>query len=291
MDVLTQTVITGVLLGGVYGLIAMGLSLVFGVMRVINFAHGDFVLMGMYAVLVLYVTFGINPFVGLLIVIPGALLLGALFQKVLIERITGTGELRQLLLTLGLGIIIQSLAQIVFSPNQLSLPGFSWGSELVHIGPIFVRPAHVVGFIIAVGITVALTLMLKRSELGRQMRATVDDAAMAESSGVRSKRIYAIAMAIGTCIALVAGGVLITYQPASPTVGSQFLVLAFVAVVLGGLGNVLGAFIGGLIAGVVQQMTAAYVAVGLQDVGLFALFIAVLIFRPYGLFGRKEVAA
>lgn len=291
MDVLTQTVVTGVLLGGVYGLIAMGLSLVFGVMRVINFAHGDFVLMGMYAILVLYVTFGINPFLGLLIVIPGALLLGALFQKVLIERITGTGELRQLLLTLGLGIIIQSLAQIVFSPNQLSLPGFSWGSELVHTGSIFVRPAHVVGFIIAVAITVALTLMLKRSELGRQMRATVDDAAMAESSGVRSKRIYVIAMAIGTCIALVAGGVLITYQPASPTVGSQFLVLAFVAVVLGGLGNVLGAFIGGLIAGVVQQMTAAYVAVGLQDVGLFVLFIAVLIFRPYGLFGRKEVVA
>ena len=114
---------------------------------------------------------------------------------------------------------------------------------------------------------------------------------MAESSGVRSKRIYIVAMALGSAMALIAGGIIMTFQPVSPNIGSQFLVLAFVAVVLGGLGNVIGAFVGGLVAGVVQQLTAQYVAVGLQDVGLFVLFIAVLIFRPYGLFGRKELAA
>lgn len=288
MDILTQTLLTGLLLGGVYGLIAMGLSLVFGVMRVVNFAHGNFVLLGMYAIYALYTSLGISPFLGILLVIPIGILFGALLQRVLIGRLIGAGDLRQLLLTLGLGIIIQNVAQIVFSPSQLSLPGFTWGSELIYVGTIVVRPAHVAGFLIAVVTSIALTVLLKRTDLGRQMRATVDDVAMAESSGVRTKRIYLVAMALGTCIALVAGAVLITYQPVSPAIGNQFLVLAFVAVVLGGLGNVIGAFVGGVLAGIVQQITAAYIGVDLQDVGLFALFILVLIFRPNGLFGRQE---
>ncbi|TFD02973.1 MULTISPECIES: branched-chain amino acid ABC transporter permease [unclassified Cryobacterium] len=291
MEILAQTVLTGLLLGGVYGLIAMGLSLVFGVMRIINFAHGNIVLLGMYTVLMLYTTLGINPFLALLIVVPVGLLLGAVLQSVLFARLRDAGELPQLLLTLGLGIIIQSIVQVVFSPGQRSLTGFAWGSELVDIGGIYLRPAHVVGFVIAIAITIGLTFILKRTDFGRQMRATVDDAEIAESSGVRSKRIYIIAVGIGTSIALVAGGVLVTYQPASPTLGNEFLVLAFVAVVLGGLGNIMGAFIGGLIAGTVQQLTAAFVSVGLQDVGLFTLFILVLIFRPNGLFGRKEITA
>lgn len=287
MSIFAQAAITGLLLGGVYGLVSMGLSLVFGVMRVVNFAHGELLVIGMYATLVLYTAFDLNPFVALLVVVPGALLLGAALQWVLVSRVTGTTELRQLLLTLGLALIIQNVAQIIFSPNQRSLPGFAWGSELARLGPIFVRPAHAVGFAIAVTVTVALTLLLTRSDLGRAMRATVDDAEMAESSGVRTKRIYVMAMAMGTCIACIAGAVLITYYPVSPTTGSQFLVIAFVAVVLGGLGNVIGAFLGGILAGLVQQFTASYVSVELQDVGLFALFIAVLIFRPNGLLGRQ----
>ncbi|MDP9393488.1 MAG: branched-chain amino acid ABC transporter permease [Actinomycetota bacterium] len=287
MSTFVQAAVTGLLLGGVYGLVSMGLSLVFGVMRIVNFAHGELLLIGMYTTFVLYTSFGLNPFVGLIFLIPAALLFGAALYRLLLSRVTGTTELRQLLLTLGLGLVIQSLAQIIFTPNQLSLPGFAWGSELVRLGPIFVRPAHAVGFTIAVAVTVALTLLLTRSDLGRAMRATVDDAAMAESCGVRSRRIYMVAMALGTCIAAIAGAVLITYYPVSPTTGASFLVIAFVSVVLGGLGNVIGAFLGGVVAGLVQQFTATYVAVELQDVGLFALFIAVLIFRPYGLLGRQ----
>lgn len=287
MSTFVQAAVTGLLLGGVYGLVSMGLSLVFGVMRIVNFAHGELLLIGMYATFVLYTAFGLNPFVALLVVIPAALLFGAALQRFLLGRVTGTTELRQLLLTLGLGLVIQSLAQIIFSPNQRSLPGFAWGSELTRLGPIFVRPAHAVGFAIAVAVTAALTVVLTRSDLGRAMRATVDDAEMAESSGVQSKRIYMVAMALGTCIAAIAGVVLITYYPVSPTTGATFLIIAFVSVVLGGLGNVIGAFLGGIIAGLVQQFTASYVAVELQDVGLFALFIAVLIFRPYGLLGRQ----
>lgn len=287
MSTFLQAAVTGLLLGGVYGLVSMGLSLVFGVMRVVNFAHGELLLIGMYGTYVLYTGVGLNPFVALVVVIPAALLLGAVLQGALLSRVTGTTELRQLLLTLGLALVIQSLAQIVFSADQRSLPGFAWGSQLARLGPIFVRPAHVVGFVVAVAVTVALTLLLTRTDLGRAMRATVDDAEMAESSGVRSKRIYMVAMALGTCIAAIAGAVLITYYPVSPTTGMQFLIIAFVSVVLGGLGNVIGAFLGGVVAGLVQQFTASYVAVELQDVGLFALFIAVLIFRPNGLLGRQ----
>ncbi|SDX99748.1 amino acid/amide ABC transporter membrane protein 1, HAAT family [Modestobacter sp. DSM 44400] len=290
MTTFAQAAITGLLLGGVYGLVAMGLSLVFGVMRVVNFAHGEFVLIGMYGTLALYTGLHLNPFVALLIIVPGALLLGAALQQVLISRVTRTTDLRQLLLTLGLSLIIQSLALIIFSPSQRSLPGFAWGSELVRLGPIYVRPAHVVGFVIAVVVTGALALLLTRTDLGRAMRATVDDAEMAESSGVRTNRIYVVGMAIGVCIACIAGAVLITYYPASPNAGQTFLVIAFVAVVLAGLGNVVGAFLGGLMAGLMQQFTASFISVELQDVGLFALFIAVLVLRPNGLFSRKQAA-
>ncbi len=287
MSTFLQAAVTGLFLGGVYGLVAMGLSLVFGVMRVVNFAHGELLLVGMYATLVLNTALGLNPFAALLFVVPGALLLGAALQRFLLARVTGTTELRQLLLTLGLGLIIQSLAQIIFSPNQRSLTDFGWGAEIVSVGSIFVRPTHAVGFAIAAAVTVALTLLLTRTDLGRAMRATVDDAEIAESSGVRSKRIYMVAMALGTCIAAIAGAVLITFIPVSPTTGTSFLVIAFVSVVLGGLGNVIGAFVGGVVAGLVQQFTASYIAVELQDVGLFALFIAVLLLRPNGLLGRQ----
>lgn len=289
MSTFAQAALTGILLGGVYGLIAMGLSLVFGVMRTANFAHGELVLIGMYATFVLYTTFGVNPFLGLIVIVPGSLVLGALLQWGLLARVRGTAiETRQLLLTLGLGLVIQNVAQMIFSPNQRPLSGFGFGRRLVTIGgDVFVRPAHIVGFAIAAVATVALTLLLTRTDLGRAMRAVVDDSEIAESSGVRSKRIYMGAMAIGTCLACIAGAVLMTYYPVSPTSGSAFLIIAFVSVVLGGLGNVFGALVGGLVAGLVQQFTASYLAVDLQDVGLFILFILVLMAKPNGLLGRK----
>ncbi|WP_157802942.1 branched-chain amino acid ABC transporter permease [Compostimonas suwonensis] len=287
MQLFAQTALTGLLLGGVYGLVAMGLSLIFGVMRVINFAHGSIVLVGMYLVYSLY-NAGVNPFVALLIAVPLGLLFGALLQTVLLGPVTGKDELRQLLLTLGLSLIIKSIAQVIFSPNSLSLSGFTAGSTLVDIGGgLYVKPAHIIGFAIAILVAAMLVLILRYTDLGRRMRAVVDDSQMAESAGVRSKRIYTISMAIGICIAIVAGGVLVTYQPVSPTTGDAFLVIAFVAVVLGGLSSVYGAFVGGVIAGVVQQLTSAFVGPALQDAGLFVIFILVLIFRPNGLFGRK----
>lgn len=289
MSTFAQAAITGLLLGGVYGLIAMGLSLVFGVMRTVNFAHGDLVMIGMYATFVLYDGFGVNPFLGLLVVVPASLLLGAALQWGLLARVHGSAvETRQLLLTLGLALVIQNVAQMIFSPNQRPLSGFGFGRSLVNIGgDVYVRPTHIVGFGIAAVVTLALTLLLTRTDLGRAMRAIVDDSEIAESSGIRSKRIYVGAMAIGTCLACIAGAVLMTYYPVSPSSGSGFLILAFVAVVLGGLGNMIGALVGGLVAGLVQQFTASYIAVDLQDVGLFMLFILVLMVKPNGLLGRK----
>lgn len=290
MDLLAQTLLTGLLLGGVYGLIAMGLSLAFGVMRIINFAHGALVLIGMYVAVALF-RVDVNPFVALLLIVPAGLALGALLQAGLLSRVTGGSELPQLLLTLGLGLIIQSVLQAIFGPGQVGLSGFSWGSQLIQVGPLYLKPAHIVGFAIALFVAVAFALALRYTSLGRQMRATVDDAAVAESSGVRSRRIYIIAMAIGTSIAMIAGAVLVTYRPASPSLGHEFLLIAFVAVVLGGLRNVIGAFIGGLIVGIVQQLTSAFLSPSLQDVGLFTLFILVLIWRPAGLFSKKGETA
>lgn len=290
MQVLAQTALTGLLLGGVYGLVAMGLSLIFGVMRIINFAHGTMVVVGMYLVYALYRA-GVNPFVALLIAVPVGLVLGALLQRFLIGYVTGKGELRQLLLTLGLSLVVQSLAQLAFTANPLALNGFTGGSALIDVGGLYLKPAHMIGFAVAAVVASALMITLRFTDLGRQMRAVVDDAQMAEASGVRSRRIYMIATGIGICITMAAGGVLVTYQPVSPSAGNEYLVLAFVAVVIGGLTSVPGAFVGGLIAGIVQQLTSAFVDPLLQDAGLFALFILVLIFRPSGIFARKGAVA
>jgi branched-chain amino acid transport system permease protein len=290
MHVFVQTTLTGLLLGGVFGLIAMGLSLIFGVMRIINFAHGSFVVVGMYVVYALYQA-GLNPFVALVIAVPIGFATGALLQRFVLGYVTGKGELRQLLLTLGLSLVVQSLAQVIFSANSLGLDGFSGGSTLTHVGWIYLKPAHMIGFGIALAVAIVLMLMLRFTDLGRQMRAVVDDTQIAEASGVRSRRIYVIATGIGVCITMIAGGVVVTYQPVSPSEGNEYLVLAFVAVVIAGLSSVQGAFVGGLIAGVVQQLTSAFVDPALQDAGLFALFILVLIFRPSGIFSKKGAIA
>ncbi len=283
-----QAVISGILVGGVLGLVSMGLSLVFGVVRIVNFAHGDLIMLGMYGTLLLYTGVSIPPPFSILIVAPLLFVFGVLLYRVLFEPVVlgSTELLPQLSLTVGISFAIQTIALWIFSPNYRSVQ-MSWTTTYYNVGEVFINQAQLIAFLVSLVVSFLLWLGLARTELGRAMRAMVDDREVAQMMGINSRRIYGIAVGTSAALAAVGGNILMTYYPASPTVGLQFLPLAFVAVVMGGMGNVLGAFVGGIIVGIVQQVTGVYVAYQLQNAGLMLVFIAVLLLRPSGLFGRE----
>lgn len=283
-----QAIVSGILVGGVLGLVSMGLSLVFGVVRIINFAHGELVMLGMYGTFLLYTGMTIPPPFSMLIVAPLLFVFGVLLYRGLFEPVvTGSTELLpQLSLTVGISFALQTIAQWVFSPTQRSIQ-MSWTTTYYDVGEVFINQAQVIAFLVSLAVSLLLWLFLARTDLGRAMRAIVDDREVAQMMGINSRRIYAIAVGTSAALAAVGGNILMTYYPTFPHVGLQFLPLAFVAVVMGGMGNVLGAFLGGIIVGIVQQVTGVYVAFQLQNAGLLLVFIAVLLLRPSGLFGKE----
>ncbi len=283
-----QALVSGILVGGVIGLVSMGLSLVFGVVRIVNFAHGELVMLGMYGTFLLYSGGTIMPQISMLIVAPFLFVFGVILYRVFFEPVVigSTELLPQLSLTVGISFAIQTIAQWVFSPTQRSIQT-SWSTTFYNVGDVFINQAQLIAFAVSLTVSLFLWLFLARTDLGRAMRAIVDDREVAQMMGINSRRIYGIAVGTSAALAAVGGAILMTYYPVFPHVGIQFLPLAFVAVVMGGMGNVLGAFLGGIIVGVVQQVTGVYVAFQLQNAGLMLVFIAVLLFRPSGLLGKE----
>lgn len=283
-----QVVISGLLVGGVLGLVSMGLSLVFGVVRIVNFAHGELVALGMYGALVLFTGVAIPPPFSMIIIAPCLFVFGIVLYRVFFEPVvTGSAELMpQLALTVGISFALQTIAQWIFSPNQRSID-MAWSREYLSVGQIAVNQAQAIAFAVSLAVSVLLWLFLTRTDFGRAMRALVDDREVAQMMGINSRRVYAYAVGASAALAGVGGNILMTYYPVSPTVGLNFLPLAFVAVVMGGMGNVLGAFVGGLVVGVVQQLTGSYISYQLQNAGLLVVFIAILMLRPSGLFGKE----
>jgi branched-chain amino acid transport system permease protein len=290
VTLLLQTLIAGVLIGGMYGLFSTGFSLVFGITRVTNFAHGDLVTIGMYAAVFLF-GLGLNPLIGLIPIAIGMFVIGVVLYLVFLRRsvVGGThmGGLNhtQLVITIALSLVIENTLQIAFSPNPQSISGFLSGS--LKLGSVFVNETQLVAFVIAVVVFAALYLVIRFTELGRSMRATVDNLNGATLVGINANRIYAVTFGIGTALAGIAGGVMILYYSAIPTTGTSLLTIAFVVVVLGGMGSIEGAFVAGILIGVIQQLTATYWSISLENVGVFVVFILVLLVRPRGFFGRE----
>lgn len=292
MGTLLQAVTTGIFLGGLYGLISSGLSLIFGITRIVNFAHGDFVTLGMYATFVAFASFGLHPLLSLPLVAVlmfgmGLLVYGLFIVRTLNQKADRPDDthISQIVITLALGILIQNGLLLAFSPGQRSVTGVLRG--FYSVGGISINKAQLFAFVIAALCFAALYLFLNYTSFGRATQAAVDDDDMAIMVGIDTRRIYAVSFGLGIALAAVAGAILVTYYPVTPTTGASFLAIAFVTVVLGGLGNVVGAFLAGLIIGVIQQLTATYVAIDLQNVGLFVLFILILLLRPNGLMGRR----
>jgi branched-chain amino acid transport system permease protein len=279
-----QGVLSGVLLGGVYGLIAIGLAMVIGVMRIVNFAHADFVMLSMYITFFMVTVGGVNPYLAVVLAFPALFVLGLVIERGIIRYSYGQLEANQLVLTAAVSLLLQNLALMLFSPTQRSAVTTY---DLIPLGDVFVNKAQVVGFGIALLTTGALTLLLRFTEVGRALRATVADPNMATMLGVNVGRIRTLAFGLSAALASVAGAVLATYYPMSPTVGVGFLVVAFVAMVMGGMTSIGGAFMASMVVGVAQQVTATLGDARIQNLTVFVIFILLLVLRPQGLFTRK----
>lgn len=280
-----QPVVSGLLVGGIYGLVSMGLSLIFGVMRILNFAQGDLVMLGMYFTWWIVTATRLDPYAVIVLSAPLLFIVGMIIYRFLIRPIHSADDTPQLLVTLGVSIVFQNVALLVMKADPRFLT-VGYSQKYYDVAGILINQAQLISFMIAAACTALVAWLLTRTDVGKGLRATVDDVEMAQMVGIKSRRIYLLSFGLGAALAGIGGTALMVYYPASPTVGSVFLIIAFVSVVLGGMGNVVGAYLAGMIVGVVQQLSATFFSVDLQNVGVFILFIILLLFRPNGLFQR-----
>jgi branched-chain amino acid transport system permease protein len=288
MTVFLQSLISGLLVGGVYALIGIGLTIIFGVMRVINFAHGELLMVGMYLTFFVFTLMGIDPFVSIVIVIPLMFLFGAVLQVVFINRVLNALPQNQILLTIGLGLIMSNAVMLLFTSDYRILTT-SYSSGSVSIGGISISQPLFISFIITAALTAALYWFLIKTDTGQAIRATAQDRDAAQLMGVNVRRMSVIATGIGAALAGTAGALISPTYYIVPQVGSAFTLKAFVIVVLGGMGSVVGATIGGLIVGVSESLSAVYISSGLKELFVYILFLLVLVFKPAGLLGKSRM--
>ena len=281
-----QALLSGVLVGGVYGLLSIGFSLAFGVMRIVNFAHGDLVMYGMYVGVVAVSIFGIDPLYAIPFSFLLMALLGAAQYQLVFRRFVGAATLQQLLAAIGLGLVLQMLAQVVFGADTRSAPSM-FGGQYFLIGPLFISAAQVVAFVVAVVATLLVEALLLGTQWGRMVRAVADDIEAAELVGLRSQWINITAFALACGLAGIAGTIMVTYYPTDPSKGLSLMPIAIIATTIGGLGSIRGSFLGGIFCGVVQQLTAMLWNSALQDVPLYILLLFFIAFRPTGMFGFR----
>ncbi|MYN13922.1 branched-chain amino acid ABC transporter permease [Pusillimonas sp. TS35] len=286
MQATLQLVISGLLLGGIYALAAMGLNLIFGVAKVVNFAHGEFLMLGMYAAYGFSVYFGINPYWGAVLVFVLGALVGVVFYLGLIRFTIYKTELTQVFATLGVAILLQNLALMAFSADYLTVQVFSAGNDSIPFMGAYISTTRLMSFLFAMAAMALVMLFLKKTYIGKAIEAVSQDLTAARLVGINVHKVLIVAFAIGIGLTALAGCVLVPSFYAFPTVGSSFVLISFVVVVLGGLGNVPGTVAGGLLLGVIETI-AGYIEPDLKEATYFVLLILLLAFLPSGMFGIK----
>ncbi len=287
METFIQSLVSGVLTGSLYAMIGVGLTVIFGVMRIINLAHGEMVMLGMFGAYWSYSLWKLDPFVSVLLWVPLLFLAGMLAYRFLLKAIIPGGELNTLLYTAGLSLLIANLALFAWTGDYRTL-NLSYAIEPLRPFGIAVPVPLAIAFALAALITLALYLFLARTDTGRAVRATSQDPEAAALMGINVERIAMITFGLGTALAAAAGVLLVPSLYLYPTVGEILIVKCFVIVVLGGLGSVPGAIAGGVLLGVVESLGAVYVSVAYKDTIGFIIFLLVLLFRPQGLFGTAR---
>jgi branched-chain amino acid transport system permease protein len=282
-----QLLVQGILLGGVYGLIALGLSLIFGVMGVINFAHGQMMVMGMYISYWIFVLLGIDPYLSLVAVAAVIFVLGYLIQLTVVNRILDYPEAMQVLPLVSLGLILENAALLFWGPDHRS-PQTALSLNSLWLGPIMVDTSRMIAFALAIVITILIFLFLKKTSMGKCIRAAADNRTGAVVVGINVDRIYNMSFALGAATTGAAGCLLVPLMPISPHIGHDFTLTAFIVVILGGMGSLPGALVGGLILGVAESMSTLVLPATLKQVVSFTILIIIILFRLQGLFGGKK---
>lgn len=283
--IVIQAVVTGILVGGVYGLTAMGLTLIFGVLDIVNFAHGAFLALALFVSYWLVSSAGLHPYLGLLVCVPVMFGLGAVIQRGVLSGAMGKPLQNQLLITLGISLLIENSLLLFFGadPRSIELPG----ERGVGIFGAVADLSRVLAFAGALVLAGLLFLLLRRTRLGTAIRAVAANDTGAQLVGIDTRRIYVITFAIGTACAGAAGTLLAPLVTIEPHTGSLFNIIAFVVVVLGGMGNVVGALVGGLLVGLVEQLGSLCLPGQSPLLSVFIVFVLVLFLRPQGLFGSS----
>lgn len=287
METFFQSLVNGILTGTLYAMIGVGLTVIFGVMRIINLAHGEMVMLGMFGAYWSYTLWKIDPFVSALLWVPLLFVAGMLAYRFLLKAIIPGGELNTLLYTAGLSLLIANLALFAWTGDYRTL-NLPYAVEPLRPFGIAVPVPLAIAFGLAALITVALYLFLARTDTGRAVRATSQNAEAAALMGINVENISMITFGLGAALAAAAGVLLMPSLYLYPTVGEILIVKCFVIVVLGGLGSVPGAIAGGILLGVVESFGAVYVSVAYKDTIGFIIFLLVLLFRPQGLFGARQ---
>jgi branched-chain amino acid transport system permease protein len=284
METLLNVLSFGILLGGIYALVSVGLNLIFGVIRIVNFAQGELVMFGMYGSYFAYAQFGISPYLSVFIVAPLVGLLGVAVQRLVIQPLHDEPNM-QIFATFGLLIMFQNIMLAVTRGAAFTVGGGT-GAQSLAIGDLKLSVVRVVTFLAATAITIGLHLFLSRTMAGKSIRAVTQDKRAARVMGINVERTFLITFGIGAALAGMAGALLTPIYSITPAVGGNFILAAFAVVVLGGLGSVWGAYIGGLIVGVVEAFAGFYIDPALKNAIWFAIFLVVLIVRPAGLLGQ-----
>jgi branched-chain amino acid transport system permease protein len=282
---LASPIIIGILLGGLYVVVAQGLSLVFGVMKVINVAHGTLVILGSYLAFATLSTFGIDPILGLLVGVPVFFLLGVLIEKYLLNRAVKLSADAALIIAFGIALVVQNAIQIIWTPMSRSLIT-DYSFESIQIGDIYIPVVYILDFAAALVVMLILHQFLKRTYLGQAITASSQDRKTAELMGINPNRVYQIAFGIAMALAAVAGVFYGLTFPFNPTAGNALLIVAFGVIILGGLGSMVGTFIGGVIFGLSQTLGGHFFGPTGQLMVPFLMVLLVLTIRPQGLFGR-----
>jgi len=281
-----QLALQGFLMGGVYGLIALGLSLIFGVMKIINFAHGEMMVFAMFLSITLLLWGGLDPYLSLVIV--AAVMFGVVYavQRVFVNRILDLPEAMQVLVLVGLGIIFENGTLMIWGGSDLS-PKTSLALSSFRWGPVTVDVPRLIAFILAIVITLLVLLFLKKTNIGKSIRAAADNRYGALIIGAHINRLYGICFGIGAACVGAAGALLVPLMPAKATMGAPYTMISFVIVILGGMGSLIGALIGGLIIGVAESLGTVFLPSSMKQVVSFTIMIVILLFKPQGLFGGK----
>jgi branched-chain amino acid transport system permease protein len=284
---LVQAVINGLLIGGIYALVSIGVTLIFGVVKIVNFAQGEFVMIGMYITYFLSNQFGLDPLFSLLISMPVLFVVGMAMQHFLIRRVLGENDMPQIFLTFALSLLLMNVTLLLFKANYRTV--HTWYSdESIFFAGLNFPVAKVIAFSVAMLLSGLLWLFLHRTDLGKAMRAASQNREVAMLMGINPNMVFAVALGIALALAGAAGSLLMPFYPAYPMAGQVFVLMAFVAVVLGTLGNVPGAFVASLMMGVAESLGIQFVGADSGLIVVFALLLLTLAFRPSGLGARRS---